>query len=62
MSPAANSCQSSSIHRYLELMQVDKKAADGRIRFILLDGLGRATLRGNLDARLVRESIAAATQ
>jgi len=51
-----------AIERYLELMQVDKKAADGRIRFILLDGLGRATLRGNLDARLVRESIAAATQ
>jgi len=51
-----------AIERYLELMQVDKKAADGRIRFILLDGLGRATLRGDLDARLVRESIAAATQ
>ena len=51
-----------AIERYLDLMQVDKKAADGRIRFILLDGLGRATLRGNLDARLVRESIAAATQ
>ncbi len=49
-----------AIERYLELMQVDKKAARGRIRFILLDGLGRATLRGDLDIRLVRESIAAA--
>ena len=29
-----------AIERYLELMQVDKKAAGGRIRFILLDGLG----------------------
>jgi 3-dehydroquinate synthase len=45
--------------RYLELMQVDKKAAAGKVRFILLEGLGRATLRGNLDERLIRESIAA---
>ncbi len=50
------------IDRYLELMQVDKKAAGGRVRFILLEGLGRAALRGDLDPRLVRESIAAATQ
>ena len=48
--------------RYLELMQVDKKAAGGQARFILLDGLGRATLRGDLNPRLVRESIAAAAQ
>lgn len=46
--------------RYLELMQVDKKAAGGRIRFILLEAIGRATLRADLDVRLVRESIAAA--
>ena len=51
-----------AIERYLELMQVDKKAAGGRTRFILLDDLGRATLRGDLDARLIRESIAAAVQ
>lgn len=48
-----------AIERYLELMQVDKKAAAGKVRFILLDGLGRATLRGDLDESLVRESIAA---
>ena len=51
-----------AIDRYLELMQVDKKAAGGRTRFVLLDGLGRASLRGDLDAGLVRESIAAVTQ
>jgi 3-dehydroquinate synthase len=51
-----------AVERYLELMQVDKKAADGRIRFVLLDGLGRATQRGDLDARLVQDSIAAAAQ
>jgi len=50
------------VERYLELMQVDKKAAAGKVRFILLDGLGRATLRGGLDEKLVRESIAAAVQ
>lgn len=48
--------------RYLELMQVDKKAARGKVRFVLLEGLGRATLRGDLDPHLVRESIAAAAQ
>jgi len=47
------------VEKYLELMQVDKKAAGGKLRFILLDGLGRAVLRGNLAADLVRESIAA---
>ena len=51
-----------SVERYLELMQIDKKAAAGRVRFILLDGLGRATLRGGLDEGWVRESIAAAVQ
>lgn len=45
--------------RYLELMQVDKKAEGGEIRFILLEGLGRAILKGGLNARHVRESIAA---
>ena len=47
--------------RYLELMQVDKKAAGGKVRFVLLEELGRAGLRGDVDARLVRDSIAAAS-
>ena len=50
------------VDRYLELMQVDKKATGGQMRFVLLDGLGRATLRSGIDTRLVRESIAAAAQ
>ena len=33
------------MERWFELMQVDKKSADGDIRFVLLDGAGRATLR-----------------
>ena len=51
-----------AVDRYLELMQGDKKAAAGRVRFILLEGLGRAVLRGDLETRLVRESIAAAAR
>ena len=49
-----------AIERYLELMQVDKKVARGRVRFVLLEGLGRAVLRGDLEPRLIRESVAAA--
>jgi len=46
--------------RYLELMEVDKKAAGGKMRFILLEGLGRAALHADLAPDLVRDSIAAA--
>jgi 3-dehydroquinate synthase len=42
--------------RYLELMQIDKKAQDGEIRFVLLDGVARALVRGAPEA-LVREVI-----
>src|SRR5690606_10350070 len=42
--------------RYLELMRVDKKAEAGAIRFVLIDGPGRAVLRTAPDA-LVREVI-----
>jgi len=42
--------------RYLELMGVDKKAMQGEIRFVLVDGAGRATVRAAPDA-LVRTVI-----
>jgi 3-dehydroquinate synthase len=42
--------------RYLELMRVDKKAEAGEIKFVLIDGIGRATVRGAPDS-LVREVI-----
>ncbi|RID98468.1 3-dehydroquinate synthase [Simplicispira hankyongi] len=42
--------------RYLELMRVDKKAQAGDIRFVLIDGPGKAVVRGAPDA-LVREVI-----
>ena len=49
-----------SAERYSELMQVDKKAAGGKLRFILLEGLGRAALHGDVAPSLVQDSIAAA--
>jgi 3-dehydroquinate synthase len=42
--------------RYIELMQIDKKAEGGEIRFIVIDGPGRAALRA-APAALVREVI-----
>lgn len=42
--------------RYLELMRVDKKAEAGEIRFVVIDGPGRAAVRAAPDA-LVREVI-----
>ena len=46
----------------MELMAVDKKAAKGKTRFVLLESIGRAALRGDVDARLVRQAIVAAAQ
>jgi len=42
--------------RYLEFMRVDKKAEGGEIRFVLIDGPGRACVRSASDT-LVREVI-----
>jgi 3-dehydroquinate synthase len=43
--------------RYLALMRVDKKAEAGEIKFVLIDGPGRAVVRGAPDA-LVADVIA----
>jgi 3-dehydroquinate synthase len=50
------------VERMLELMAVDKKAAKGKTRFIVLEAIGRAALRGDLDEAAVREAIVAALQ
>jgi len=42
--------------RYLELMRVDKKSEAGEIRFVLIDGPGKAVVRPAPDS-LVREVI-----
>ena len=51
-----------SSDRLLELMAVDKKAAKGKTRFVLLTAIGRAALRADLDDKSVRAAIVAAAQ
>lgn len=46
----------------MDLMALDKKAAQGKLRFVVLEGIGSAALRGGIDERLVREAIVAAAQ
>jgi 3-dehydroquinate synthase len=48
--------------RLMELMALDKKAAKGKARFVLLESIGRAALRGDVDEGRVREAIVAAAQ
>ncbi len=47
--------------RYLELMAVDKKASRGKTRFILLERLGSAVLRGDIPEPVVRATLADCT-
>jgi 3-dehydroquinate synthase len=50
-----------SAERYLDLMAVDKKAARGKIRFVLLERLGSAVLRGDLPEAIVCQALKACT-
>ena len=47
--------------RYLELMAVDKKAAAGKIRFVLLEKPGSAVVRADIPEREVRATLRACT-
>jgi len=48
--------------RWRELIALDKKSAAGRVRFVLLEAVGRARLQAGIEDRLVDEAIAAAVQ
>jgi 3-dehydroquinate synthase len=48
--------------RMLELMALDKKAAQGRTRFVVLEAIGRARLRADVDEKAVRGAIVAAVR
>ena len=48
--------------RLIELMALDKKAAKGRMRFVVLESIGRARLRADVDDAAVRGAIVAAVQ
>ncbi|MGE5148733.1 MAG: 3-dehydroquinate synthase [Rhodospirillaceae bacterium] len=43
--------------RWLELMALDKKSTRSGMRFVLLEGLGKAALKSEVDERLVREVV-----
>jgi len=48
-----------AMHRdqYIDLMAVDKKNLDGRIRVILLEALGKATLPVNVELHCLQETL-----
>ena len=48
--------------RLVELMATDKKAAQGKLRFVVLEALGRAALRGGVDHERIHQAIVAAAQ
>lgn len=48
--------------RYLELMATDKKVTAGDIRFVLLEAIGQAVMRSDIDPALAQASIAHCTQ
>jgi 3-dehydroquinate synthase len=43
--------------RFLDLMAVDKKVLEGRLRLVLLEGVGRAVVTDAFDHRVLRESL-----
>ena len=43
--------------RLLELMAVDKKVARGRLRMVLLEGIGSATVTSEFDSRALVETL-----
>jgi 3-dehydroquinate synthase len=45
--------------QFTDLMKMDKKASAGRIRFVLLDGLGTATLVDRVDPAALQETLSA---
>jgi 3-dehydroquinate synthase len=45
--------------QFVELMGVDKKVLDGRLRLVLLESLGRAIITSDIDTKLLMETFAA---
>ena len=44
--------------KYLELMQLDKKVSDGKIRLILQQGIGKSVITSDYDAEKLKETLA----
>jgi 3-dehydroquinate synthase len=45
------------IENYLDLMGLDKKVADGKIRFVLLQAIGKATMTGDYPEEALRDTL-----
>ena len=45
--------------KYLQLMELDKKVADGKIRFVLLKSLGNAVMTGDVPQALLEQTLEA---
>jgi len=48
--------------RFLELMSVDKKVMDGRVRFVLLERLGSAVIHGDVPPAVLEQTLSAAAK
>jgi 3-dehydroquinate synthase len=48
-----------SPQQFVELMGVDKKVIDGRLRLVLLKSLGAAITTSDIDEKLLMETFAA---
>jgi 3-dehydroquinate synthase len=46
-------------NKYLELMQLDKKVADGKIRLVLQQGIGKAVITSDYDVDKLKQTLEA---
>ena len=47
------------VERYIDLMGLDKKVENGKIRLVLQQGIGKAVITSNYDAQLLRQVLTA---
>jgi len=45
------------VEKYLDLMQLDKKVADGKIRLVLQQGIGKSVITSNYDEKKLKETL-----
>ena len=51
-----------TLERYFELMFSDKKVEHGKIRFILLKGIGQAVIKGDVENDLIEMTLGAGAE
>jgi len=45
------------VEKYLDLMQLDKKVADGKIRLVLQQGIGKSVITSDYDEKKLKETL-----